>query len=38
MEMLIDKILSNLNNSADLGRQKAFELGNPLLETQILIN
>ncbi|WP_421944318.1 hypothetical protein [Pedobacter sp.] len=27
--MLIDKILSNLNNFADLGRQKAFELGNP---------
>ncbi|WP_316844465.1 hypothetical protein [Pedobacter psychrodurus] len=27
--MLIDKILSNLNNFADLGGQRAFELGNP---------
>ncbi|MET4080198.1 hypothetical protein ABIB40_000138 [Pedobacter sp. UYP30] len=29
MEVLTDKILGNLNNFADLGRQKAFELGNP---------
>jgi len=29
MNALTDKILSNLNNFADLGRQRAFELGNP---------
>lgn len=29
MESLTDKLLSNLNNFADLGRQRAFELGNP---------
>lgn len=29
MAVLIDRLLSNLNNFADLGRQKAFELGNP---------
>ena len=29
MAVSIDKLLSNLNNFADLGRQKAFELGNP---------
>ena len=29
MTVSIDKILSNLNNFAELGRQKAFELGNP---------
>ena len=29
MESLTNKLLSNLNNFADLGRQRAFELGNP---------
>ncbi|MGN7990626.1 hypothetical protein ACTJKC_25040 [Pedobacter sp. 22226] len=29
MAELIDRILSNLNNFAELGRQRAFELGNP---------
>ena len=29
MAVLVGKILSNLNNLADLGRQRAFELGNP---------
>lgn len=29
MAVSIDKILSNLNNFADLGRQRAFEFGNP---------
>lgn len=29
MGNLIDRLLSNLNNFADLGRQRAFELGNP---------
>lgn len=29
MAVLTDKILNNLNNFADLGRQRAFELGNP---------
>lgn len=29
MENLIDRLLSNLNNFAELGRQRAFELGNP---------
>jgi len=31
MKSLIDRLLNNLNNFADLGRQRAFELGNPLL-------
>lgn len=29
MAVFLDKILSNLNNFAELGRQRAFELGNP---------
>ncbi len=29
MGVSVDKILSNLGNFADLGRQRAFELGNP---------
>jgi hypothetical protein len=29
MEILTEKLLSNLNNFAELGRQRAFELGNP---------
>lgn len=29
MESLIERLLSNLNNFADLGRQRALELGNP---------
>ncbi len=34
MESLIDRLLSNLNNFADLGRQRAFELGNPYYYTE----
>lgn len=29
MAVSVGKILSNLNNLADLGRPRAFELGNP---------
>ena len=30
---LVDRLLKNMDNMHELGRQRAFELGNPFMDT-----